>query len=293
MNHPVSEQIFRPAQVGRASEDVALQIEAAILSGQLNKGERLPSERRLQVVFKSSRGVIREALRALKQKGLIEIKKGAHGGASVKDLELINASEPLALFLKQQQVPSQFLIEFRESMDRTITQLAISRGSRPDKQALVDNTVYFEELLRQPDPDMKKIAEIDREMNIALARMTGNPIFELIMRMTQIGFSSQDQLLYEDPEFRFKTAANWGETARRIAAGDILRALASISYHYVLLARCLKKKENETVETAGFQAHPVEGPDPGETSPDWPFQATRETGDSGPGKPGKKGYPGC
>ena len=280
MNHPDSEQIFRPAQAGRASEDVALQIEAAILSGQLKRGERLPSERRLQGVFKSSRGVIREALRALKQKGLIEIKKGAHGGASVKDLELINASEPLALFLKQQQVPSQFLIEFRESMDRTITQLAIARGRRADKEALVETTDHFEALLRQPDPDLNKIAEIDREMNIALARMTGNPIFEMIMRMTQMGFSSQDQMLYEDPDFCSQTAANWVDTARRIAAGDILKALSSISYHYVLLARCLQKKENETTQREGLQVHDDEASLPGDPTPGWPFESTRETSDA-------------
>ena len=280
MNQPDSVKIFRPAQAGRASEDVALQIEAAILTGQLKRGERLPSERRLQGVFKSSRGVIREALRALKQKGLIEIKKGAHGGASVKDLELINASEPLALFLKQQQVPSQLLIEFRESMDRTITQLAISRGGRLDKQALVETTDLFEALLRQPNPDMNKIAEIDREMNIALARMTGNPIFELIMRMTQIGFSSQDQMLYEDPDFCFKTAANWGETARRIADGDILRALSSISYHYVLLARCLKKKEKGAAQTACSQAHGDEVLASGDTSSHWLLESARKPSDS-------------
>jgi GntR family transcriptional repressor for pyruvate dehydrogenase complex len=254
MDQSVTEKIFRPAKVGRASEDVALQIEAAILGGQLKRGERLPSERRLQGVFHSSRGVIREALRALKQKGLIEIKKGAHGGASVKDLELINASEPLALFLQQQQLPSRFLIEFRESMDRTITQLAIARGTREDKQALVDHTIHFQELIGQTNPDLKQIAEADREMNIALARMTGNPIFELIMRMTQIGFSSQDQLLYEDPEFRFQTAANWQETARRIAAVDIMKALSCISHHYFLLHQCLKKKEHQTADSLGFQA---------------------------------------
>lgn len=40
-----NQTIFRPAQVGRASEDVALQIEAAIMSGRIPMGERLPSER--------------------------------------------------------------------------------------------------------------------------------------------------------------------------------------------------------------------------------------------------------
>ena len=61
---------FTPAQMGRAGEDVALQIEAAILDGTFLPGERLPSERELQSQFHTGRGVVREALGALKQKGL-------------------------------------------------------------------------------------------------------------------------------------------------------------------------------------------------------------------------------
>jgi GntR family transcriptional regulator, transcriptional repressor for pyruvate dehydrogenase complex len=242
MSVSTKELLFRPAQIGRASEDVALQIEAAIISGQLQMGDRLPSERNLQTLFRTSRGVVREALRALKEKGLITIKKGSHGGASVKNVELINASEPLALFLKQQNIPVEFLIEFRESIDRTITLLAITRGSEDAKQALLDKTVYFQELIGGSDPDMEKVAEIDREMNIALVKMTGNPMFEMFMRTIQIGFSSQDQVLYEDADYRLETAANWRETARQIAAGEALRALSCITHHYFLLQRCLEQK---------------------------------------------------
>lgn len=243
MNSSDNGAIFRPAKVGRASEDVALQIEAAILSGQIRMGERLPSERKMQGVFRTSRGVIREALRALKEKGLIEIRKGSHGGASVKHLELVNISEPLALFLKQHQVPFESLIEFRESMDRTIAILACAKGTLEDKQALLDKTVHFEELIGHAEPDMEKIAEVDREMNIALVRMTGNPIFEMIMRTTQSGFSSQDQALYESPVYRGEAAANWRETAWQISVGEPLKALSSVSYHYSLLRRCLAQRQ--------------------------------------------------
>jgi len=243
MNVATKTSLFRPAKIGRASEDVALQIEAAIIDGQLQMGERLPSERNLQTLFHTSRGVIREALRALKEKGLVEIKKGAHGGACVKNVELVNASEPLALFLKQQKIPAEFLIEFRESTDRTITLLAIMRGTTEAKQALLEKTAYFQKLVAEPEPDLEKIAEIDREMNIALVKMTRNPMFEMSMRTIQIGFSSQDQALYEDAEYRSETALNWHETAQQIAAGETLRALSSISYHYCLLQRCLAKRQ--------------------------------------------------
>jgi DNA-binding FadR family transcriptional regulator len=248
MNAPINLSLFRPAKIGRASEDVALQIEAAIIDGQLQKGERLPSERNLQTLFRTSRGVIREALRALKEKGLLEIKKGARGGAYVKNVELINASEPLALFLKQQKIPVEFLIEFRESIDRTITLLAITRGTAEAKQALLEKTAFFQKLVSEPDLDLEKIAEIDREMNIALVKMAGNPMFEMSMRTIQIGFSSQDQALYEDAQYRFETALNWHETAQQIAAGETLRALSCISYHYVLLQRCLAKRRPQGID---------------------------------------------
>ena len=47
---------------GRASEDIALHLEAAILAGRLAPGERLPSEREMQARFGTGRGVVREAI---------------------------------------------------------------------------------------------------------------------------------------------------------------------------------------------------------------------------------------
>lgn len=236
------EQVFTPARAGRASEDVALQIEAAIVSGKIKPGDGLPSERDLQAQFRTGRGVIREALRTLKQKGLIEIRKGAKGGAFVKQIEVANVSESLALFLKQNHISPEHLIEFRESIDRTITTLAIARADAAEKQRLVEDTARLKEFLAQDEPNMLALGEMDRELNIRLAKMTGNPVFEWVMRAIQLGFSSHDYALYEDPYYREKTIANWNETAREIAANEPLRALSFIGYHYVLLQRCVAEK---------------------------------------------------
>ena len=88
--------MFVPVQAGRASEEIALQIEAAIMDGRLSPGERLPSEREMQSQFGTGRGVIREAIKILKQKGLLEVKKGAKGGAYIRHLDVDNVSESLA-----------------------------------------------------------------------------------------------------------------------------------------------------------------------------------------------------
>ncbi|SHK77194.1 DNA-binding transcriptional regulator, FadR family [Desulfatibacillum alkenivorans DSM 16219] len=235
--------MFSPVRVGRAGEDVALQIEAAIMDGRVKPGERLPSERDLHVQFGASRGVVREALRALKQKGLIEIKKGAKGGAFIKEAELHNASESLGLFLKLQRISAQSLIEFRESMDRTITTLAITRAEAAEKQELLEGAIQLGNLLNKDDPDMDAVHELDRRLNIRLARMTKNPVFEWIMRAVQLGLSSHDAVLYEDDEYRSRTAGNWRETAQAIADNEPLKALSYIGYHYVMLQKCLEDRE--------------------------------------------------
>lgn len=237
--------LFFPARSGRASEDVALQLEAAIVGGTFEPGTSLPSERALQEQFGTGRGVIREAISALRQKGLVEVRKGAKGGAYVRQLEVANVSESLALFLRQHHVGTQDLIEFRESVDRTITLLAVSRGSDADKRALVQGAEELEREVRGDQPDLTRVAEMDRELNLMLARMADNPIFEWIMRAVQLGFSSHDYALYEDQGFAAKTVDNWTETARAIAAGDPMRALNSIGFHYSLLRRRVTEREGE------------------------------------------------
>ena len=250
-----SEIRFSPVTAGRASEDVALQIEAAILDGKITPGERLPSERELQVQFGKGRGVIREALQTLKQKSLIEIKKGSKGGAYVKEVEVSHVGESLALFIKQQSPSPRDLIEFRESMDRTITILAISRSTHEEKQALLDKTLEFETLLKLDDPDMDILGELDRELNIMLAQMTRNPIFEWIMQAIQLGFSSHDVTLYKGTHYREKTAANWRNTALAIAEGEPLKALSFISYHYAMLLQLMDEmKQPANPVKDGFQA---------------------------------------
>lgn len=242
--------LFMPAKSGRSSEDVALQIEAAILAGKIQPGESLPSEREMQHQFQVSRGAVREALRALKEKGMLEIRKGAKGGAFVKEVEVSNVSASLALFLKQHPIAPEQLIEFRENLDRTVTMLAITRSGQDTRQKLLDDALRLQAAAEEPEPDLELLGEMDRELNLLLGRMSHNPIFEWVMGALQQGFSSHDYALYEDPEFRRRTVDNWVETARQIAAGEPMLALSSISNHYVLLRRCVEQRQSGAGNTA-------------------------------------------
>ncbi|MFN2268882.1 MAG: FadR/GntR family transcriptional regulator, partial [Desulfonatronovibrio sp.] len=130
----ITNNLFEPVKAGRAGEDIALQIQAAIIAGNITPGEKLPSERELQSLFKTGRGVVREALQVLKHKGLVKILKGSKGGAYIKNLEVISVSESFALFLRQNHTDPMQIIEFRESLDYIITDLSIAKGTKDEKE---------------------------------------------------------------------------------------------------------------------------------------------------------------
>ena len=61
---------FKPIKTSRVFEDVLIQLKEAILLGVYKSGDKLPSERELTLEFQVSRGVIREAIRALELSGI-------------------------------------------------------------------------------------------------------------------------------------------------------------------------------------------------------------------------------
>jgi DNA-binding FadR family transcriptional regulator len=161
---------------------------------------------------------------------------------------MTNASESFALFLKQNRIDPKHLIEFRESIDHAITDLAIARAGHDEKAALLAGTEALNSFLGLDEPDMEALIEQDRGLNIQFARMSHNPLFEWIMQALQIGFSSHDYGLYANPDFREMTIHNWHHTAKEIAANEPGKAHGYIGYHYVMLREALEAKDSTPLQ---------------------------------------------
>jgi GntR family transcriptional repressor for pyruvate dehydrogenase complex len=132
--------LFNPTKVKRAYEAVFEDLNEKITSGELNPGDKLPSERDLAKMYKRSHMTIREALRMLEQDGMIQVLPG--GGSVVTELTDETLKKPLKRLLIQQTIPLRELIEYRGTCDQACIQWAASNRTKDDinnlKQALKD-----------------------------------------------------------------------------------------------------------------------------------------------------------
>ncbi len=89
-----------PLEVSRvrpAYQQVADQLLDLILSGQLAAGDRLPPEAELAASFGVSRSTVREALRSLASRDLVETTRGTTGGTFVRRVEVGQVREYLEM----------------------------------------------------------------------------------------------------------------------------------------------------------------------------------------------------
>lgn len=169
--------MFQAAKQTKVFQDVVAQIQEAILDGRLKTGDTLPSERQLKEMFNISRGTLREALRVLEQKGLIEIKLGVGGGSVVKDLNADQVSEGLALLIRSQKVSLNHLAEFREDVEGIVAAHAAKRRSKEDILQLYKLVEAARKCVEGGTSQRDAFIKIDKQIHMTLARVAENPIY--------------------------------------------------------------------------------------------------------------------
>ena len=125
---------FKPIRQVRVSEEVLSQLKESILLGKFKSGEKLPSERELTEEFQVSRGVIREAIRALEITGFVVLRQGPTGGAFVTDLSFDHVGNAfLDLFLAN-KVSIPELANVRYYIEPEVARLAALNATQEDRR---------------------------------------------------------------------------------------------------------------------------------------------------------------
>jgi len=79
----VHSQVFRPLPDVLRAEAIVDRLSTAISLGLLRRGEQLPVENQLTVMFGVATATVRDALRALREQGIIETRRGRSGGTFI------------------------------------------------------------------------------------------------------------------------------------------------------------------------------------------------------------------
>ncbi len=173
--------MFKTVKQNKAYQDVVEQIQEAIMEGTLKPGRQLPAERELKEQFGISRGTLREALRVLEQKGLIEIRTGVTGGSIIREVNSENLSDNLGLLIRNRAVSLRDLAEFREGMEGGVAALAAQRATEQDRSLLQGLQEEAESYLKEGRKVWDAFVRTDERIHMALASMSGNQLFIAVL----------------------------------------------------------------------------------------------------------------
>jgi GntR family transcriptional regulator, transcriptional repressor for pyruvate dehydrogenase complex len=159
----------------RAYEDVVEQIERAILTGKLKIRDRLPSERDLIGQFGVSRATIREALRVLQSRGLVDVRHGDPLGPVVKANPGEGVTNVLSSLYRADQLPLVDVVQFRMFIEGTAAALA----AHAPKSAIAGIREAYDGMRTADTWD--SLFESDVLFHRRIADASGNSLFALIV----------------------------------------------------------------------------------------------------------------
>jgi DNA-binding FadR family transcriptional regulator len=172
-----------------------------IESEHLRPGDILPSETSLADSFGVSRPVIREALKNLEGKGVLDIINGK--GALIRPID----SDPLRLFFQRAMQMEQStileLMELRRGLEVQAAVLAAQRRTDKDLQGIA----AIVQSMRENMSDLDRYAELDVELHLCIAAASHNSMLAYLVESIRdslhnsinAGFKSRGAALQLDP----------------------------------------------------------------------------------------------
>ncbi|NIF29364.1 transcriptional regulator GlcC [Pantoea sp. Tr-811] len=159
----------------QVADQVAERIERLIVDGVIKVGQALPSERRLMAKMGCSRSALREGLRVLRGRGIIDTEHGR--GSFVADLSRTEATPPMMYLFSSQRRTLYDLLEVRALLEGESARLAALRATDVDR--LLIRKRYEEMLAAHTDPqhhEPKEQARLDHAFHRAISEASHNPV---------------------------------------------------------------------------------------------------------------------
>ena len=163
--------MYKLVRTSRLYEQIVQQIEESIIRGELKPGDQLPAERDLAQRFGVSRTAVREAVKALREKGLVEAYSGR--GTFITDGTTQAVRQSLDLMVKiGQPEGSTHLAEVRAILEPEIAALAATRIQDTELATMREAVAVMDKAGHDPDAYI----EADLDFHLALAEGAANPL---------------------------------------------------------------------------------------------------------------------
>lgn len=182
--------IFSPVPVRNAFEVTVERLAQSIRLGVLPDGERLPPERELAETFGVSRVTLREAIKALRDAGLVESRRGRGGGTFVMSPKLKRA-RPAEQISRSLGHSLDDALDLRRVVEPGAAALAASRTLTAADRASLRR--YLDEATNS-SPAERRLA--DSRLHLAIAALGGSASVTAVVADVQMRL---DELLRAIP----------------------------------------------------------------------------------------------
>jgi|GEM_PF-249468 len=159
-------------------DDLASILTGKITRGELTPGMALPSERSLADEYHLSRSMVREALRVLVERRLIEVIPGR--GSFVRATTVDDAVERMIEVFDHRGVTLRALIEARAMIESTAVSLAAERATSTDIASI---TVACDSC--EASQDVIEQVQWDLAFHLAIVQAAGNTLMLTMFRALQ------------------------------------------------------------------------------------------------------------
>ncbi|MBI5879157.1 MAG: FadR family transcriptional regulator [Chloroflexi bacterium] len=236
----MSAPAYKTIRAERLYEQIVSQIELRITNGDLKVGDQLPTERDLGVQFGVSRTAVREAIKSLSEKGLVDVQPGRGTFITNGTSRAVRHSLDLAMKFGGREAVRQ-LVEVREIFEPEIAALAAVRAQAEHIAALNDAVAAMDAALSDSDT----FIEADLDFHLTLAEATDNPlILNLIDPIVDLLREQRSQI------FRVNGGAQRGQSHHK-------RILDAVTRHDPVAARAAMQDHLRQVRQDSGASDPV------------------------------------
>jgi GntR family transcriptional repressor for pyruvate dehydrogenase complex len=233
------EELFQPIYPTRVSDNAVDQILNLIAEGRLKPGDRLPSERELVRQLEVSRTSVREALRALEAKGIIEVRPGS--GSFIRGNGQEEAGPNWVPWLLAHRQEIMQLVELREALETRAAYLAATRTSQEQIEAMKNAIDRMSEAIENGDPDLT--IQADKAFHESVAKACGNELIAYLLNAANEALADPRGAILSLPGRAAKSLAEHRLIWQAIANRNPEQAEAAVLHHIEGVVKDLKRIE--------------------------------------------------